>query len=394
MGKVIIISFFKSNNIGDLALSNAIETIISKQGFNVKKYDFANIEPIETNNNRVFENKYSTNKDNSNRLIKLGKKIIREVLNFLFGEYTVGSFSSYIRKRTNWKNYIKDLDDVDSIIIGGGNMIMDTHYDWPSIFYRYCKLANKYNKKIHVAFVGAEPPKYKKSRILYKKAFHYSTSINVRDPISKAIVEDLTNKKVEETIDPVFYLKPSLKKGKKYESKSIGINILSRVCFKNDEEYISYTDSIIKLIKKLTLIDSYSLILFSTDTIDWPAIQELENHLLQNKIINISISLPTSLNDIYELYDEFDYIIGGRMHAMIIAQKCLLPFMGVIWQSKVKGFAMVVDSCDRLFNLTDLTDTEQIIKCVLIDLNNISKVKEKMYKKNLELERIIEEQRF
>ena len=40
MKTALVVSFYKSSNIGDLALSNAIDVIVSKCGYNVLRYNF------------------------------------------------------------------------------------------------------------------------------------------------------------------------------------------------------------------------------------------------------------------------------------------------------------------------------------------------------------------
>ncbi|MEH7110731.1 hypothetical protein, partial [Bacillus sp. JJ1764] len=136
--------------------------------------------------------------------------------------------------------------------------------------------------------------------------------------------------------------------------------------------------------------DSYIVTLFSTDTIDWSAIKEVESSLSTSEIKYFNISMPNSLEDIYELYGSLDYLIGGRMHSMIIAQKYLLPYIGVIWQSKVKGFGMVVESYEKLFDLKEFENSEQMFSIINSDINNIQKIKIEMRNKNKELEKIIE----
>ncbi|MBU5343510.1 polysaccharide pyruvyl transferase family protein [Caldifermentibacillus hisashii] len=392
MKKAIVVSFYKSNNIGDLALSKSIKDIVLKSGYEVTSYDFGTIEKVKDETNNLNTNKMPD---------KCYSKIIHNIYNlvkYFIGDHLFG-YLAVISKRKKWKAFILDLMESDVIVIGGGNMLLDKQIYWPSLLYKYSSLAKGKGKKSFLVYVGAEKVTSRISHLFFKKALNKFDYVSVRDPESLRICQEITKSPIEETIDPVFQLKPPENNFFGITDElNIGICVLSSVCFKDNIGFKKYLDSLEKMIFFLSEHKSFkidSFYLFSTDAADFYIVDQLKKRIdIQSKNITVKVTKPTTLSNVINLYSQFTYLIGGRMHSMIIAQKCLLPYCGVIWQSKIRGFSKVVEREKRIFELSEFINHQYIAGLIIQDLKNIEVIKRYMSIKNSNLESTLDKTNF
>lgn len=383
--KIFLISFFSSNNLGDLALSNAIQKIIKENLENMDEITFCDFTTfkIKENLKRNIDEipKYYICKNSQNKIKNKIKRIINERI--IFEIRNVINFKK-------WRIIKKEIRKSDIVIIAGGNMIMDITSIWPNIFLKYCNIATKFNKKINLLYIGAGPINYEKSEIIYKNAFNLIENISVRDNESMKVAKSLTNKYIIQTVDPVFGLRVN-----NYEERikrildknrqiKLGICVLSKICFKELSDYNYYINLIIEIIKKINFeFKNIEINLFSTESLDYEAIYFL-NSVLHDK--NIKIKKINNTEKLIEFYRNLDFLIGGRMHSLIFAQKCHLPYIGIIWQNKLLGFSNITDSKKFIYELKKINIEEDVINTIKSMLNN----KEKIYymkNKNEELEK-------
>lgn len=132
----------------------------------------------------------------------------------------------------------------------------------------------------------------------------------------------------------------------------IGICIIGKECFNTKNDYDKYLLVLKKMLNCLVLKSSGTInfVLFSTEALDYIAINEF--YSMVNNYRNISIVEVEKINDVIDLYENLHYLIGGRMHSLIFAQKCLLPFLGIVWQDKINGFGQVTNSSNRIFEVS------------------------------------------
>lgn len=404
MRKVIVVSFFKSNNLGDLALSNAIENLVIEKGYDVVKYDFPTVTIVNNNMRETSFNQKSITNSNIRKklaLIKkklmnlIGVKILDEIYYFL-----------NINFSEKWKGFKREIKSSDIIILAGGNMIMDISTElsipnWATIFKTYCRLVTKYNKDLHIAYVGAGPINFQQNKILFSEALNLAKHITVRDQKSKEVCESLTNgKEIIETVDPVFSLPINIKDKRvsdisSLEKYKIGICVLGDHCFSSEVEHKIYIDCLFKLVNSLNMNlgmeKNKEYILFSTETADYISVRELYDKIYSEKLYNIKIKKINKVQEIIDLYENLNFLIGGRMHSLIFAQNCLLPFIGVIWQQKIIGFGEITNSSTRMYLLNELNNNiNSISRKISEDIMNIELINQ-MYEKNKDLEDLVRE---
>ena len=157
MKRAVVISFFSSKNLGDLALSNTLENLLKDKNYSIKKYDFLTLDRIsEATKEKVFSKSINDNEQISTiekifyKNIKMNiKKIIVSILGELNTAVIKYKIGKIVDKR-KWNKLESDVINSDIIVIGGGNMIMDINPIWADLFNDYVKLFSKHNKKINV----------------------------------------------------------------------------------------------------------------------------------------------------------------------------------------------------------------------------------------------------
>lgn len=378
--KVLVISFFKSNNLGDLALSEALSNLIRDNNNEIVQYDFLETHKIINNQKKVYP------------AGKINKKFID---NYPLFKKKLSIVKFHVNKTLNNKKWLRLEEDIinsDFIVIGGGNMLMDTTVIWPDIFEMYINLATKHNKKVYVINVGAGPIIHNRSNRIISKALKKATYVSVRDKQSKDVLTKIdSDLNIEKSVDLVFSVKLDnlykrvYKIDKIFKSEvTIGVCVLGEVCFSSYDDYLLYMKNLQNLIAKYSVesIKKPKFILFSTETMDYKAIESLYINLNKS---NVKIRKLETIQEVIKIYNELDFLIGGRMHSLIFSQKLLVPFIGVIWQKKVEGLAEETKNRDRVYNLEEMNNKMDNIISQINNSINDKKLIEKMDVINNEL---------
>lgn len=379
--KIMLISFFYSNNIGDLALSKALERLVlSNNSEEVIKYDFLT-------SMRVLENKRQSDFNettlNNSVFVSCCRDQIKTALFKLFGERNMSILVYKFRKLLlkNNKQLALNMKNVDKVIIGGGNMLMDLSPVWPYILKDITNLAIRNQIPYEILFVGAGPIKHKKSKLIYRDILSNANKVSVRGDKSKRVLEDINSSiEIVQTIDPVFsldidfYSRRIKKINDRELSKSkliVGVCVISEVCLTNQKEFESYLIFIKNML--LNYASKYEFVLFSTESLDYSVIDRLNKDMKKMSLTSIRIEYLKDEEEVIALYETLDFLIGGRMHALIFAQKCLLPYLGVIWQEKIEEFSEITSSQEYIFNIKEFSNLN-IEKMLQKSINTIERV--------------------
>lgn len=319
--KYILVSYFNSNNLGDILLSNQLYE-------NLKRC--IDIIPCS------FEGDFSIPKDilyKNNYKKRFQKKIFK-------------------RNKCFWDEFENKIKYSDGLIIGGGNMIMDIEtYSTLDRFIKYIEIAIKYKKKIIISFVGVGPINDMKKFQKIKDYMTYYNFINVRDLKS---LEYFNDTKVVQTYDPAFLL-PQKECNKK---RGILINIINSDTFdKGKFEY--YKDFYIRLLTRLYHVKCYNNIsLIITESSDIKMAKEIIKTL--GKGYKIKLYSPKTTYELIDYISTSEFVIGSRMHFMIIAYTQKVPFVGLKWQEKVESFFKNIKLEENCFNFIESSIDEII----------------------------------
>lgn len=390
MKKAVVVSFFKSNNLGDLALSNTLDNLLRIKGYDSVKYDYMTVTSGDDINKEIcfYEgiNKSFVEKSNSTII----KQKVKKTLGNIVGKNTISLLKYRFDKlcmNGKWNDIEKSIKESDIFVIGGGNMLMDINPTWPDIFQEYVLLAKKYQKDIYVVYAGAGPIYSKRSKKIYNNSLGLAKKISVRDQLSKEVCESIIkDKEIIQAVDPAFFISINLvdlrlKKINNIKQDTIlkiGVSVLGEMCFLSKEEHDIYLNSLFELVKSLSfaLKGQVDFVLFSTEIADYNAVHKFKEMFNLAEHYKVSVVNLSKLDHVIELYKQIDFLMGGRMHGLIFAQKCTLPFIGVIWQDKIKGFGYVTNSDDRLYDISDISHKKDIIvNQIISNINNINLIK-------------------
>jgi polysaccharide pyruvyl transferase WcaK-like protein len=370
MEKFLYFAFFYSSNTGDTEIIKQILGIFKQSGIVTDNYTFSgeSVDFVEKETRKF-------NKASRFRILLSHSNIIS-----LF-YYLLNKF----RRKERSRNLVKKIKESKGIIFGGGNMLLDIN---PIIllYIRFiAKKAKKFNKPVHFIYIGAGPLRSFFSRLIVTSILRYTDSVHVRDDISYDLLNKLTNNKdiIKRTIDPVLFNSYIDVTKKEIKEIKFGTCIISRICFDSNDDYSSYLDYTERLIVGIYKeFNNSKFILFSTDNIDYDAVNFIGDKL-KNSGIDYEIIINVNTLNIEKIYSGFDYLLGGRMHSLIFSQKYLVPYIGIIWQSKLIGYGKVSGSSERLINMDEVRDKDlKIIQNIVEDILNIDKVREKMAIKN------------
>lgn len=360
--KCILMSFFNSNNLGDILIGDTLNQIVSKK-FNVEKVSYSgSLDEIQDSNVR--------NKNKKNTSIKLN--IIKLFKKNGFG-FIVRFYYKHIKK-IDIKMYENKISQVDALIIGGGNMIfdLDKYSSSASRFDKFVSIAKKNGLKIFAISLGIGPFQTKKQHLEAVHALEKCDYITFRDRASYEIFKkyNKTHNNVYVSVDPVFLL-PQKVNLKVQQNRSIGLNIINNKLLSDSiEDYNASISKYTQLADALTKSLNRKVILFSTELSDYEAVKDVYEALKQNRLVEIRFI--STIDELYEFYDEISVLIGTRMHSMIIALTQRIPIVGLSWQRKVDSLFDIIDSQDQVFSYRNMeSHTFKIVEMVRRLYNNL-----------------------
>lgn len=362
--KAVLVSFFDSNNIGDLLISDALYKNVGNHFDEVTKIDYLKGTRI-SNTSELSIDPYHPQTVNKN---KSKKTIISEKLAELKLTPLNYFYLSTIRKYP-LTVFEEEIKDADALIIGGGNMIFDIFKRTLAAaqFESYVDTAKKHKKKVYAISLGIGPfqTNYQEKKAI--KALSKCDYVTFRDEKSYNIYKknnSQTNAPVHVTVDPVFSM-PKRRVLPK-DNHTIGINIINNPEYHQDKRiYNKVVDGYVLLIKEFTEVQNKQVKLFSTETRDYEVIQEVYDRIEQKDCV--SIVEIHNVSELMNLYSDISILIAARMHAMIIAYTQLLPVVGLSWQPKVEAMFDIIGEPESYFDLTKIQESFDSILTVASD---------------------------
>lgn len=361
--RITLVSFFESQNIGDITITKAIiEQLLKNDRItNILLVNYSNASTMKNTQSKI-------NWTKSQFAIEKGFKYnVKKILPMNY----INKFRYYYFKKKRYLQIKEILKDTDYVIIGGGNMLMDIFPEFIDKYFEYLNVAKELNIPFSTILVGAGPIIHESSKNKLIQFLTYNNYISVRDELSYITLKNYFKGPISITPDPVFSLELSTNKKNSRDINLIGINALSEVCFKNENEYNLYykfLEKVISVCKKVYNPDILKI--FSTDTIDYKTMNNLYEKYKNINKMHIELVCLNDLSEVDNFLNEIDFVIGGRMHAMIFCQLKCIPFIAVNWQPKVAGFGKIVNEEDKLLdfkkNYTDF-ELEQIIESALAE---------------------------
>ncbi|MGH2064885.1 polysaccharide pyruvyl transferase family protein [Aerococcus sp. L_4] len=380
--KILLISRFNVPNIGDLAISNIMYELLSKDA----EVDCFNLfgEP--------FVRKDINNINSVTPISKFNHSILN---NKIFGKHIKNAIKTVKNrsKISSVKTLESIIDNYDGVILAGGNMMMslDDNYDTIKKISEYVDIVKEKKKFLYFLSIGIGPFHTKEHAQLAVNTLKRADYISFRDYASQNLYinsgGDVSNSYL--TVDPVFYYEnenlANINNHK--ENKIIAINVLdTSLIGLNTEEYNNNIKSYQKIVNSL-LNDKnidWDIILFSTSLEDNKAVKDVYKIFESNlKVDNLLIN---GLDDLYKLYKNIDILLGTRMHSMIIAYTFLVPIIGLSWQTKIDEFFSIIDQPDDYFDLLNFEDNvEEILDIISYKIKHRDAIQQDMLLKLVEI---------
>lgn len=326
----ILVSFFNSNNIGDLLISQKLVEDIERIGYIVKPCSYEGSFKIEGN---IEPHKVD---------LSIFDKIKNRYLNFKF-----------------WLEFEENLKHADVLILGGGNMIMDIDENSKSgqHFNKFIKIAKKLNKKVVVLSIGVGPFKNEKQRMYARSALMKCDFVTYRDKESYNLVGyDLPNNFI--SVDPVFLFDKLDSKVNKFANIA-GVGVINTLLFNNSKEvYKNVLNGYVRLINKLSE-NSFEIVLFTTENADNCMMNDV--YELCTKF-NISKLFLKNKEDLIEFYTSgLSIIISARMHSLILGFTQNIPIVGLSWQQKINSMFEIIDQTKNCTQISEILDNIDLI---------------------------------
>ncbi|RPF54203.1 polysaccharide pyruvyl transferase family protein [Aquisalibacillus elongatus] len=406
--KIGIIGSYGGGSIGDEAILNGLINSLNDLGDSVKEV------VIYTTN--IDNTKYALNLDgvkfdivykgniskkkslNTNENKSLVKSYHpRSLVNNLKKRNPIfyHSVESYMRQLTRKPIYGFNLDkDLDYLIVGGGNVLMDFYPKWPFVLRHIVKEARKKDIKVYFCGVGAGPINTSVGKKVIKsilKDYYVST----RDIESKYILDNLNegSKCVKVNTDLAFGLERKLKT----KSNGIGVSVIpfhaDYYWPNNDSSYYKiYCENMSKILDNLIMKTSIPITFFATN---YPSDIKVAKHIYNNMSNKGSVEIldkRLTVHEILEFCASKKLILGTRLHSLILSSCARTNFYGINYQPKVNYFLKRIGKCDDYININDLlkdlsdieigTITDKIILQLKAELNEefLDDEKEKIQK--------------
>lgn len=238
--------------------------------------------------------------------------------------------------RWDIKEVARAIKESDMLVSGGGSLLQDITSSKTIPYYLgIIKLAQWYKKKIVFYSQGVGPIKHSYNKWLVKQVLSPIEGLFVRDDHSKEVLEHLGIKKlIRVAADPVLGIKlkePDYKysKGLLGTEKAVGVYIRP---WQNEEEILSSLEKSLKYIinegYKIYFIPMYYLQ-------DREIAHKLKKRLGDHAVV---IDKMLTLDEVISYTASFEFIIGMRLHSLIMAAALKVPMIGLAYDPKVTAF--------------------------------------------------------
>lgn len=254
--------------------------------------------------------------------------------------------------RWHIKEVSEALKACDMLISGGGSLLQDVTSSKTIPYYLgIVKIAQWYKKKVVFYSQGIGPIKHSYNKWLIKMIVNKVDAVFVRDNESHKVLKALGIKKpIVVAADPVLGIKSSepvykYVKNQLDNEKKAGVYLRS---WKDDERLIASLEEALKYIikegYKVYLIPMY----YQQDR--EIAIRLKERLGAEAEVVDKMLSIDEVVS--YTAY--FDFIIGMRLHSLIMAAAAKVPMIGLSYDPKVADFMkdMNIPFCINTDNLT------------------------------------------
>ncbi len=275
--------------------------------------------------------------------------------------------------RWNLKSVSKCIGRCDLLISGGGSLLQDVTSNKNILYYLgVIKIAQLYRKKVVFYSQGVGPVNNKINRFLIKKVLKKVDGIFVRDNGSKQLLLDSGIKRnVHVVMDPVFGIK-STKKVNLFGHKKVGIYLRE---WENTDEIVSCVAEGCKYLISI----GYEVYMVGMQYEHDVKIAKGVAKSVDNQHLHV-VDKPLSILQVLAYTEQFDFVIGMRLHSLIMAYALNVPMIALSYDPKVENIMqeMNIRHCIQTTQLSE----ERLIEYIDY-MDNNSRLQKEIIQKTL-----------
>ncbi len=255
------------------------------------------------------------------------------------------------------------LKSADTLVIGGGQLLMDDSLNFPLKVSGVAKLARRYHIPYHFCACGVGKNWSPFGRQLFKPAILGAKSITLRDNLSASNLRHLLPE-----ANPLITFDPAIWIAKVYPvSIKPGMEECIGVCVMNNDDYnarvldnrydnTAWMSAWLELIENLLTHHTHVLLFTSGDQADTIFAAELYKQSQKRGWNNVQLApRPIDVPSLAGIMQSCQVIIAARLHAGIIANAYGIPTIGIIWDEKVRSYYDSTNRQDLCFPFTPQT---------------------------------------
>lgn len=274
----------------------------------------------------------------------------------------------------DFKKTSKAVKECDFFMFGGGGLFDGTTLKGMIIWAVQAAFAHHYKKPVILYAQSVSSIDSKLKRWIVKKVFGKAVFISVRDENSKEVLKNiLQGKQVYVMPDMIFRIE-NLNQPHIQNQKN---KIL--ICLKKTEA------PIVEFINNL-LHEGATVEFLPFAIGDEKYLREIADKITQKDKIEVH-KFAEDKNKILEIFKSASFVLGMRLHSILMAIICNIPFIAINYNPKVKNLLKSIGLEETLIEPEDV-DNETLMAKFLkrSERNTFQQIREEQLKKHLEVE--------
>ena len=249
-------------------------------------------------------------------------------------------------ERWNLRSMGKTLQGTDLFILGGGSLLQDATSIKSILWYAIAaRIARRHSRKVLWWGQGIGPLNSSASRLLTRMIAHQADAITVRDSASATLLKEIgVRGSISIVADPAFALKPATEPDS-FQTRPKPETIMALRPWREDAGVISAFSATFGGKKEITGLPMHL-----------PGDQEFMNRIFGTSFYQTDWrSGGMTVERTLGIIACAQLTVAMRLHALIFAARCGIPFLAVSYDQKVNALAHAAGQDDALISVKELT---------------------------------------